>query len=151
MFQVHLESETEACHVAADIRKQGKKILHPLQMFSLLAFGAGTSLNFNQMSNKVGLVEKKLSLIYGASCKQESALGSPSLPAYVFLLHCLGRTSPYLSAVKASSVSPFSFLLKCCNLGVVVPYLSVFFVSLFCLSKSKGNNILKMSVFSRAS
>lgn len=129
MFQVRLESETEACHV--DIRKQGKKILHPLQMFSLLACGAGASLNFNQMSNKAGLVEKKLSLIYGVSCKQESTLGSPSLPAYVFLLHCLGRTSPYLCAVKALSLSPFSFLLKCCNLGVVVPYLSVFFVSFF--------------------
>lgn len=84
-------------------------------MFSLLALGVGASLNFNQMSNKAGLVEKKLSLIYGVSCKQESTLGSPSLPAYVFLLHCSGRASPYLSAVKTSSVSPFSFLLKCCK------------------------------------
>lgn len=120
-------------------------------MFSLLACGAGVSLNFNQMSNKAGLVEKKLSLIYGVSCKQESTLGSPSLPAYVCLLHCSGRTSPCLSPVKTLSVSPFSFLLKCCNLGVVVPYLSAFFVSLFCLSKSKGNSVLKMSLFSRAS
>lgn len=78
--------ETEACHVAADTRKQGKKILHPLQMFSLLASGAGASLNFNQMSNKTGLVENKLSVIYGVSCKQESTLSSRSLPAYVFLL-----------------------------------------------------------------
>lgn len=151
MFQVCLERKTEACHVAADIRKQGKKILHPLQMFSLLACGAGASLNFNQMSNKAGLVEKKLSLIYGVFCKQESTLSSPSLPAKVFLLHCSERTSPVLSAVKTLSVSLFSFLLKCCNLGVVVPYLSVFFVSLFCLSKSKGNNVLKMRFFSRAS
>lgn len=41
-------------------------------VFSLLARGASASFNFNQMSNKGGLVENKLSLIYGVSCKQES-------------------------------------------------------------------------------
>lgn len=82
-------------------------------MFSLLACGAGASLNFNQMSNKAGLVENKLSVIYGVSCKQESTLSSPSLPAYVFLLHCSGRTSPYLSTLKTSFLPTRVLQLRC--------------------------------------
>lgn len=82
---MHLERETEACHVAADIRKQGKKILHALQMFSLLAGGAGASFNVNQMSDTEGVVEKKLSLIYGIYCKQESASWFPFASWLCFL------------------------------------------------------------------
>lgn len=70
---MHLEGEREDCYVAADIRKEGEKRLHPLQMSSLLACGFGASFNFNQMSHKGGLVEKKWSLIYGFPCKQELA------------------------------------------------------------------------------
>lgn len=77
-------------------------------------------------------------------------LGFPLLPACVFFLCWSRRTSPYLSALKTPSVRPFSFCLQCCSLGLLVFYLYVFFVSLFCLPKSKGHRtFFKMSHFSR--
>lgn len=107
MFQVHLERETEACHVAADIRKQGKKILHPLQIFSLLASGAGASFNFNQMSNKGELVEKKLSLIYGVSCKQESTSQFPFASCLCFLPALVRENFPLSLCSKDIICQPF--------------------------------------------
>lgn len=106
--------ERPACHVAADIRKQGKKILHSLQMFfSLLACGAGASFNFNQMPDKGGVVENKWSFICGVSCKQEStsqfpfasclcflpALARESFPLSLLWRHCLSSLFPSYSGV----------------------------------------------------
>lgn len=116
----------------------GKNTSSSANVFSLLACGVGASFNFNQMSNREGLVEKKLSLIYGVSCKQESTSQFPFASCLHFLPALVRENFPLSVCSKDLSVFFLSTLVLQLRSGGV---LSVFFVSLFCVSKSKGNRM----------
>lgn len=134
---MHLEREAEDCSIAADIGKQGKKILHSLQTFSFWPVRPLLHLTSTKCHRRGSTLKRKCRKFLELLVSRHSFLSSPLLPAYVFFL-CWSGCFPLSLCSADVAVNLFSTLFWGCGLVLVMFYLPVHFVGLNVAQKMKG-------------